>query len=256
MIKEVCVSEAFTVETEPDGGTITVVDPYDGCQLQCPYCFQFNDPEWSKSIIAKTNIPELIREQIHGREEDIYMGSRCDPYMPIEEKYRLTRKCLTVLSSYANHVFITTKADNKLILNDIGLLKSFPTPPTVLMGLSHLNQAGRGDQNVNIAVANQLKEKGIDVWCFITPILPHIMDIDQMTEKLNRTIPIFLDKLRVMERGNQPQKILDWIDRAYPKYHDAYVDLLYHDDTRYYAEIYEKYKSDPRVTFLTEEWGA
>lgn len=106
------------------------------------------------------NIAELIPEQITDIEgADIYIGSKCDPYMPLEQKYHLTRQCLNVLSKHNSHVFITTKSDNQLILADLDLLKSFKTPSTVLLGLSNINQAGKGKNNINIKVANELKSK-------------------------------------------------------------------------------------------------
>ncbi|MFI3237127.1 MAG: hypothetical protein R3Y47_03755 [Lachnospiraceae bacterium] len=144
MIQEIFISNAFTKEGQPDGTDVAIIDPYTGCQLQCPYCFQLNDVEWSKQIFINTNIAELIKNQISDIDEDIYIGSKCDPYMQLEEKYHLTRQCLNVLSSCKNRVFINTKADNKLVLQDVQLLKSFNTPPTVLMGLSNIKQAGNG----------------------------------------------------------------------------------------------------------------
>lgn len=173
--------------------------------------------------------------------------------MPLEETYHLTRQCLEVLINCKNHVYITTKSDNKLIFNDVSLLKLFSTPPTVLMGLSNINQAYKGKDNRNIHVANELKANGIDVWCFITPILPYIMNIDDMIEGLDQSIPVFLDRLRIMTGGNQDKKLLRWIDEKFPQYHNAYLKILYESDLSYYQEIYSKYKTDSRFTFLTDE---
>lgn len=254
MIKEVLVDNAFTKERQPDNSDVIIIDPYTGCQLQCPYCFQMNDAEWSKDIFVNINIADRVKQQLDDINDDIYIGSKCDPYMPLEETYHLTRQCLEVLINCKNHVYITTKSDNKLIFNDVSLLKLFSTPPTVLMGLSNINQAYKGKDNRNIHVANELKANGIDVWCFITPILPYIMNIDDMIEGLDQSIPVFLDRLRIMTGGNQDKKLLRWIDEKFPQYHNAYLKILYEADLSYYQEIYSKYKTDSRFTFLTDEW--
>lgn len=261
MIKEITVENAFTQEGQPDGSSVLIVDPYTGCQLQCPYCFQMNDAEWSKTIFVNTNIAEKLRQQFDAVKEDIYIGSKCDPYMPLEEKYHLTRQCLEVLSKGENAVYITTKSDNGLILKDMRLLKSFSAPLTVLMGLSNINQAHKGRNNANIHTANELKAGGIEVWCFITPVLPYVMNIDDMIAELDPSIPVYFDKLRfdkqsAMTNGHQDKKLLAWIDGNFPQHHDAYLKILYEDDLSYYKEIYTKYKSDPRFVFLTDEWEA
>lgn len=257
MVQEVVVENAFTTEGQPDGTSVVIVDPYTGCELKCPYCFQWNDPDWGKKILVNLNIPELLSRQIDEiKDTGIYIGSKCDPYMPLEQKYHLTRRCLEVLSRHTSHVYITTKSDNRLILADSDLLKSFQEPVTVLMGLSNISQADRGRENSNIQVANGLKKQGIDVWCYITPVLPYIMNINEMVDELDDGIPVYFDKLRVMTQGNQDQKILSWIRSKYPQYLDEYARILFDGDTAYYRELYTKYSGNPRCKFMTDEWGA
>ena len=41
MIKEILCETAIDYEYPPDGGKVPVIDAYDGCQLCCPYCFQW-----------------------------------------------------------------------------------------------------------------------------------------------------------------------------------------------------------------------
>lgn len=86
-------------------------------------------------------------EELPGRSrsEALYFGSRCDPYMPVESDFRLTRKCLEVLKPEGHPVFICTKADGGLRLEDLEMFKAFRPPLTVLLGLSHIRQAGKGN---------------------------------------------------------------------------------------------------------------
>lgn len=64
MIKEILSKELITFKYLPDGGSILIIDPYDGCTIGCPYCFQRNDPNWSKDLIVKLNMPQLIKKQL------------------------------------------------------------------------------------------------------------------------------------------------------------------------------------------------
>lgn len=256
MIKEVEVTNAFEKEFQPDGSSVDMIDSYEGCQLQCPYCFQMNDSNWSKDIFVRTNISNVLEHQLKEKDGgELYLGSLSDPYMPLEEKYHLTRKCLQILSTSDMRVNITTKSDNELILNDLDVLLSFKNPVKILLGLSNLNQADKGADNVNIKVANELKKHGIEVWAFITPILPYIMKVDEMIDAVDKDIPIFLDKLRVMTEGNQHNKLYNWINEKYPQYAKEYEKILYKQDENYYQKIIEKYRMDERITFMFQNWG-
>ena len=254
-MKETNIMNAFTSEGQPDGSSIIIIDPYIGCQLQCPYCFQMNDINWCKDIFININIASILEQQIKDKiGEDLYIGSKSDPYMNLEEKYCLTRKCLEVLCNYDSHIYITTKADNQLILRDVELFKRFNNNITILLGLSNINQADKGSDNVNIKIANVLKKQGIDVWCFITPYLPYVMNLEQMIAAIDSNIPIHLDKLRVMAEGNQDKKVYKWIQDRYPQYKKEYERILFLDDENYYHDIMEQYCKDKRIVFMSDVW--
>lgn len=257
MIKETNVMSAFTEEMQPDGSHVTIIDPYSGCQLQCPYCFQMSNSNWSKDILVNANIASILEKQMKKKNgEDLYIGSTCDPYMQLEEEYGLTKKCLEILCNFDAHVYITTKADNQLILRDIEIFKKFKKPITILLGLSNIKQAGKGRDNANIKVANELKKNGIDVWCFITPFLPYVMSLEETIEAVDPNIPIYLDKLRVMTEGNQNIKVYKWILNEHPQYKKEYEKILFHQDETYYKNIIEQYNKDKRIIFMSNVWGA
>lgn len=79
------------------------------------------------------------------------------------------------------------------------------------IGLSHLEEANKGAAHHNINIANKLYEAGISVRVFITPILPYIMNVEEMIIAIHQEVPVYLDKLRVFEKGNQNVKIYEWI---------------------------------------------
>lgn len=255
MIKEIYSKEAITFEYPPDGGTIPIIDPYDGCTMGCPYCFQMNDKNWNKDLIIKLNMPQLIKEQLKDwdLEKTIYIGSKCDPYMEIEKSYELTRKCLIELSELKIPTMITTKAHYDLIFRDIDILKKYKADLTILLGLSNMNQLSTSEKShtiKNIQVANTLHEQGLKVWVFITPILPGITDVKKMIGELNKDIPVFLDKLRI-ERDSIPmQKMLGCISNKYPELKDVYEDIIFNDSDEFISELRNEFKNNSRVKFV------
>ncbi|MDR2941246.1 MAG: hypothetical protein LBV17_01460, partial [Treponema sp.] len=65
MVKEITVSDPITYEGQPDGGKTPIIDPYDGCQFNCPYCFQQRDENWNKNIFVNINIADLLKERLN-----------------------------------------------------------------------------------------------------------------------------------------------------------------------------------------------
>jgi DNA repair photolyase len=252
MIREINIVNPITSEGQPDGGSVPIIDPYDGCQLYCPYCFQICDSDWNKDIYVKTNIAEILDSELEewSKSTTIYMGSRCDPYMQIEEKYHLTRKCLEKLSKWNIPTMITTKSDNGLIFRDMNLLREFKSQLTVLMGMSNINQINKGADNQNIKTANELHKVGIQVWAFITPILPYIMDVDAIINSLNPNIPIFLDKLRIFKDSVQSKVIADFIKKQYPNLIEQYIDIINNGDENYYCVLEKEYKNNSKIKVL------
>ena len=252
MIKEITVFDPITYEEQPDGGITPMIDPYDGCQLRCPYCWQLSDDTWSNDIYVHTNIADLLHDRLAAwnKSETIYFGSRCDPYMQIEEKYGLTRKCLSVLNELSINTMITTKADNNLIFRDIDILTKFSADITVLMGISNINQIGEGALSNNILTANTLIDRGVSVWAFITPVLPYIMDVEEIIEVLNPNIPIFLDKLRIDADTVQADKMKRFIRKNYPEYTEEYDNIIYENDERYFEELMSEYANNSRIKIL------
>ena len=226
---------------------LSIIDPYDGCTIKCPYCFQMTDSNWNKDIIVKLNMPELIKNNLNNwnRKETIYMGSRCDPYHEIERKYELTRNCLIELNKLNIPIMITTKADYGIILRDMDIIKNYSSNITILLGLSNLTQILN-----TINLANYLCNQKIKVWTFITPVLPGITDVDEIIDNLNNTIPVFLDKLRIQKDSVQMRKMLSFIQANYPKLYGEYENLINNDTNKYIDELRDKYKDNTRIKFV------
>lgn len=255
MIKEIEVNELITYEYPPDGGKVPIIDPYDGCSLQCPYCFQFYDEQWSKDILIKTNIHRLIETELPNwdKTETIYIGSRCDPYMPMEEKYGITQKCLKELDKLRIPCMIVTKSATKALYRDIDILQNYSSDLTMVFGISNLEQLKNTPhcwEIKNIETINHLHDLGIKVWAFITPILPGITDVEKIIEHIHEDIPVFLDKARLEKDKKPAQNMVSYIKKNYPQLTTDYERIVDQEKDSYCEYLKGIYAKNPRVRFV------
>ena len=83
-----------------------VVNPYVGCQHACSYCyarfmkrFTGHKEPWGDFVDVKINAPDLLSKEIKKkRMGTVWVSGVCDPYQPLEAKYKLTRRCLEILA--------------------------------------------------------------------------------------------------------------------------------------------------------------
>src|SRR5207245_1713931 len=109
------------------------LNPYMGCAHRCTYCYvrgyerradRPSGEEYGQSVRVKTNVAEVLRQELARRSwrgEGIAIGAATDPYQPVEGYYRLTRKCLEVLTAARNPFSIITRGP--MIIRDIDVLQ-------------------------------------------------------------------------------------------------------------------------------------
>jgi DNA repair photolyase len=109
------------------------LNPYQGCEHGCVYCYARNSHEYwgfsagvdfESKIVVKKRAPELLRDLFSSKKwqpTPISLSGNTDCYQPIERKLEITRKILEVCLDYQNPVGIITK--NALVLRDIDLLQ-------------------------------------------------------------------------------------------------------------------------------------
>jgi len=108
------------------------VNPYQGCEHGCIYCFARNSHEYwgysagldfERKILVKHNAAELLEKQFNAKGykvDTIMLSGNTDCYQPIERKFKITRKLLEVLVKYRHPVTIISK--NTLMLRDSDLI--------------------------------------------------------------------------------------------------------------------------------------
>lgn len=130
----------------PDLSMAYSMNPYQGCEHGCAYCFARPTHEyWGYSagvdfervILAKKNAPQLLEKFFQKRgykPEPILMSGNTDCYQPIERKLEITRGLLQVCLDYRHPVHILTK--NALVTRDIDILEKLNEKNLVSVSLS------------------------------------------------------------------------------------------------------------------------
>jgi DNA repair photolyase len=186
------------------------LNPYTGCQINCAYCYarlfmrrySGHVEPWGQFVDVKINAPELLRKQLEKAKKGIvWISSVCDPYLPLEAKYELTRRCLKELAVKQFPVNIQTKS--KLVLRDMDLFQKFAeievgsTITTDDEKISRLFEPRASSVSDRIQMLEKIHKKGIKTFAFIGPLLPG--NPEKLIERLFGVVDkVFIDKMNYM----------------------------------------------------------
>lgn len=193
------------------------LNPYVGCQHNCKYCyakfmkkFTAHYEDWGDFVDVKINAPELLITEIKKKKAGhVWLSGICDPYQPIEEKYRLTRNCLKILIEHAWPVTIQTKSS--LILRDLDLLKDSKkvevclTITTADERIRKIFEPNASPIKERIDTLHKLRTEGIKTHVMIAPLL---LGAENLVKELKGEIDyVIIDKMNY--------HYADWIYRKY-----------------------------------------
>ncbi len=168
-------------------GVEFVINPYLGCGHGCRYCYAVfmrrysrhnRESRWGEFVEVKTNIVEVLGAELARKRKtgSVFLSSVCDPYQPLEKRYRLTRGCLELLRNHGWEISILTRSP--LVLRDTRLLRSaldcrvgFSVPTDNDRVREKLEPAAPPIP-ARIEALKRLREEGIRTWAFIAPMLP------------------------------------------------------------------------------------
>lgn len=141
-----------------------------------------------EDIEVKQNAPELLEKALVSTRRlcMIGTGAMSDPYMPCEEKLRLTRRCLEIIDRHGFGVTVQTKSD--MILRDADLLCSINSKAkaVVQMTLTTYDEDLCRILEPNVCttkrryeVLEAMQKNGIPTVVWFTPVLPFINDTEE-----------------------------------------------------------------------------
>ncbi len=177
--------------TSPDLGFGYSMNPYQGCEHGCIYCYARNTHEYygfsagldfETKIIAKPNAAVLLEKHLlnpNWNAVPIMLSGNTDCYQPQEQKFQITRRMLEVLNHFKHPVAIITK--NSLIQRDLDILKELASDQlvSVMISVTTLNEDLRRKMEPRTAsgikrlkTIEMLANNNIPVGVMNAPVIP------------------------------------------------------------------------------------
>lgn len=193
-IREILAKSVLSKSELP--GCDYALNPYIGCMHSCVYCYArfmkrftgHNEP-WGHFVDVKVNAPQLLeRELKKAKRGNIFLSSVTDPYLPLEQSYKITRECLKILVQFDFPLEILTKSD--LVLRDIKVLKQIKNVD-VGLSLSLLDEKVSkvfeplaSPPKRRVAALEKLHRADISTFAFISPIMPFFTGLEEIFKLL------------------------------------------------------------------------
>ena len=231
----------------PDVGMAYSVNPYQGCEHGCIYCYARTTHEYwgyssgldfERKIMVKPQGHVILTEELSKKSykpDLVMLSGNTDCYQPIERHLKLTRKLLTVFLELKHPVGIITK--NSLILRDLDILKELNRMNLLRITLSITSlseETRRVLEPRTSSVKNKLHtlkvlaDHNIPVNVNMAPVIPWINDHEIL--KLVRTVGELGARsvAYILVRLNGPIGGLfeQWLDRHYPDRKDRVLNTL------------------------------
>jgi len=231
----------------PDLPFMHSINPYQGCEHGCIYCYARNSHEYwgfsagldfERKIIVKPNAANLLEEAFNKRNYKpavIMLSGNTDCYQPIERKLGITRSLLEIFLKYKHPVSLITK--NNLILRDIDLLKELAKWNLVRVAISlnslqeeirHKMEPRTVTAKGRLKVMQKLSEANIPVMLMCAPIVPGL-NSDEMPEVIKsaaqhgaRSAGFTIVRLN----GAIASIFEDWVIKAFPDRADKVLNMI------------------------------
>ncbi len=223
------------------------INPYNGCEHGCVYCYARNSHEYwgysagkdfEEKILYKPNSHEMLREVFRSgrwKPELIVLSGNTDCYQPAERKFQLTRKLLEVFLEHNHPLGIITK--NALILRDLDILNELRKKKLVAITLSitTLNEDIRRTMEPRTSsVSNRLKAlevlcaEGFPVNVNMAPIIPGINsdEIFKLAEEVGKRGASSLSYIMARLNGQIAEIFEDWVKKSMPERSEKVLNLI------------------------------
>jgi DNA repair photolyase len=186
---------AITRNDSPDVPFEQSVNPYQGCEHGCIYCFaRPSHSYWNLGpgldfetrIFHKPDLPRLLAREFAAPGyacKPINLGANTDPYQPAERELGTTRALLEVMLAHRHPVTIVTKG--ALILRDLDLLAELASLrltsvvvslTTLDDGLKRVLEPRAASPRARLGAIRELSAAGVPVTAMMAPVIPALTD--------------------------------------------------------------------------------
>jgi DNA repair photolyase len=221
----------------PDVGMWYSLNPYQGCEHGCIYCYARNSHEYygfsagldfESKIMAKPNAALLLEKEFHKTSwfpKPISLSGNTDCYQPIEKKLKITRSILGIMLKYGNPVSIISK--NALILRDLDILQALAKDNLVhvYLSITTLQEELRQKLEPRTATIQKrfntlaaLTEAGIPVGVMAAPIIPGLnhSEIPGILKAASEAGALTAGYTVVRLNGAVGDLFHDWLKKQFP----------------------------------------
>ncbi|GAA4424150.1 PA0069 family radical SAM protein [Pontibacter saemangeumensis] len=231
----------------PDLGLSYSLNPYQGCEHGCIYCYARNTHQYwgygagldfERKIIVKEDASQTLARQLENKNWQvmpIMLAGNTDCYQPIEARKKLTRQILEVLLEYRHPVSIITK--NALILRDLDLLQELNKLDLVHVNISITTLDEKLRQKLEprtataakrMEVVRQLSAAGLPVNVMVAPVIPGLNDseIPRIIQRAAEAGACNAAYTIVRLNGSVGPIFEDWIRQAFPEKADKVLSQI------------------------------
>lgn len=237
----------LTRNSSPDVPFDLSINPYQGCEHGCVYCYARNTHEYwgysagrdfERKILVKKNAASLLEKEFRKKNytpELIVISGNTDCYQPIERQLKITRSLLSTFHEYQHPVGLITK--NSLIRRDLDILQDMAAKNLcrVTISMTTLNEDTRRLLEPRTASVSQrlntikiLSESGIRVNVNLAPIIPAI-NSDEVFDIVKAAADhgaVSANYILVRLNGAVGGIFTDWARKTYPERADKILNLI------------------------------
>ena len=231
----------------PDVGMSYSLNPYQGCEHGCIYCYARNSHEYwgygagldfERKILVKKDAPALLEAKLKSKSwkaSTIVLSGNTDCYQPAEREFEITRACLEVFLKYRHPVGIITK--NALVLRDLDILVKLAKDNLIGVNVSvtSLSEDTRRVLEPRTTTINKrlktirvLSDNNIPVNAMLAPIIPGINshEIFNLAKAVSENGALSFGFTLVRLNGAIGTIFEDWIKKALPNKADKVLQQI------------------------------
>lgn len=221
----------------PDVGMFYSMNPYQGCEHGCIYCYARNSFEYwgysagldfERKIIVKKNAPELLRKFLmnpNWKPVPISLSGNTDCYQPAEKKFRLTRQILEICLEFNQPVGMITK--NAGILRDKDILAKMAEKSlvSVLVSITSFDEDLRRVMEPRTTTAKQrlriikeLSQIGVRMGVMLGPMIPGLNEheMSRIMKAASEAGAVFSAYTFIRLNGAIKFLFHDWLYKNFP----------------------------------------
>ena len=246
-IIEVFPKTIVNVVKSPDLPMEYSLNPYQGCEHGCSYCYARPTHEYwgfsagidfERKIMVKKNAPELLEKFFRKRNyipKTIMLSGNTDCYQPIERELEITRKILEVCLAYRHPVSILSK--NALVLrdldlfikmNELNLISVALSIPTMNEDLRRKMEPRTSSAIKKLEALKILKENNIPTGAMIAPIIPGLNSDETLNtiKEISETGADWFGYTLIRLNDTVEPVFVKWLETSFPDRKDKVISLI------------------------------